>query len=532
MRVQKRIPWLCSLGVGLAALALSGTRAGADVSSDRPGSIVIWPKVVADGTRDTIIALTNTSNTMAYAHCEYTEGTGHCSLTTDFCNLPTSDSCPTVPGGQPNICVFDFLGDPPQPCASRDFDVILTRQQPTFWRVSTGRFEDLLSGSGTACTTFPGTPPTQSCPGLFESGSVIPAPGQANNSSQIGGFRGELRCFQTAVDGSLFPGDALKGEATIEGVNSATNGGPLLSEYNSINVLADNQNPSGSPIELNGFAGYNACPLAVDTIHYARGGEDLVASSLGAACTGGNCDVQTDFTIIPCRQDYENVVATAFNVDFEAKDEFESNFSKEVPFQCWADADLAALGFTNINGATFFRTRATSTGSGICISGSGLNSFCFTDSDCGSGGVCGPTSGILAVVEEFHPTDRTTGDASLIGSAAANTHSVDSSDIVGNVPHNGSLGRPGHCRGDLTTLCTDNSDCAPGICRLTSTSCATTTMPAHNGNADCQTANAQCTGLHTPATCCSATPGVGSCNPVAGDFCDQCINDEITLIAP
>ena len=149
MRVQKRIPWVWSLGVGLAAMALCGTRAGADVSSDRPGSIVIWPKVVADGTRDTLITLTNTSNSMAYAHCEYTQGTGVCSLTPQFCSLTTSNSCPEIPNGPPNLCVID--------CDSHNFDVVLTRQQPTMWRVSTGRFEFLLGGSGTACTTYPTT---------------------------------------------------------------------------------------------------------------------------------------------------------------------------------------------------------------------------------------------------------------------------------------------------------------------------------------------------------------------------------------
>ena len=46
MRVQKRNPWLFSLGVVLAAMVLWGSQAGADVTSDRPGSVVIWPKVI------------------------------------------------------------------------------------------------------------------------------------------------------------------------------------------------------------------------------------------------------------------------------------------------------------------------------------------------------------------------------------------------------------------------------------------------------------------------------------------------------
>src|SRR5262245_54210394 len=86
MGVQKRIPWLSSLGVVLAAVALLGSRAGADVTSDRPGSIVIWPKVIADGTRDTLITLTNTNTMPVDALCEYILGTGTCQFTSSYCS--------------------------------------------------------------------------------------------------------------------------------------------------------------------------------------------------------------------------------------------------------------------------------------------------------------------------------------------------------------------------------------------------------------------------------------------------------------
>ncbi len=518
MGVQKRIPWLYGLGLGLMALTLWGARAGADVTSDRPGSIVIWPKVIADGTRDTIIALTNTGNSTAYAHCWYTQGTGVCSLTPDFCSLTTSNSCPPVTGGPPNTCIIN--------CETRDFDVVLTHQQPTFWRVSTGRFEDLLSGSGTACTTFATTPPSQSCPGLFQGdslvtpGAVPPAPFQANSPANFGGFRGELRCVETASDGSPFAGDHFKGEAIIQGVNAATDGADL-SEYNSINVRATQGGGavSGEPLQLNGFDGFNACPRAVDVLHYARGASDIAASGIGATCTGSDCAVTTDLTIIPCRRDFENVIPTGFNVDVEAKDEFESNFSAGFQFECWADADLATLGFTNVNGASFFRTRLSESATGFCIAGTNVttcsqnssiactadnasqvcppgntcvNTPCTADSTCGANGVCGPGSGILAVVEEFHSTDRTLTDTSLIGSAAANTHSVDASDLQRPAPvGNGPLERVGHCRGNLNQQCFTDGDCGPGLCRNAGTTCSS--------NADCPT----------------------------DDFCDQCMNDEI-----
>jgi len=106
MRVQKRNPWLTSLGVVLAVIALMGGRAAADVASDQAGSIVIYPKVIADGTRDTIISLTNTSNMQAYVHCEYVQGTGICSNSPIdapvFCTplnpAGASPDCTSVPG--------------------------------------------------------------------------------------------------------------------------------------------------------------------------------------------------------------------------------------------------------------------------------------------------------------------------------------------------------------------------------------------------------------------------------------------------
>ena len=86
MRVQKRSPWLNSLGVVLTAMALWGTQANAAVTSDKPGSVVIWPKVIADGTRDTLISLTNTRNETAYAHCEYVNAISNCALTGTICS--------------------------------------------------------------------------------------------------------------------------------------------------------------------------------------------------------------------------------------------------------------------------------------------------------------------------------------------------------------------------------------------------------------------------------------------------------------
>jgi len=141
MRVQKRNAWLTGLAVVLAVIALTGGQAGAEVASDKAGSVIIFPKVVADGTRDTLISLTNTDNRTTYVHCEYRQGVGTCLLNSDSCSTDTDcigqgfcqgplprclsngrrcrnvDDCP-----EGDICA----GIDPLRCLTANFDLILT----------------------------------------------------------------------------------------------------------------------------------------------------------------------------------------------------------------------------------------------------------------------------------------------------------------------------------------------------------------------------------------------------------------------
>jgi hypothetical protein len=126
MHVLKRNPWLFGLGALLAVLVVHGRVARADVTTDRPGSVVIFPKVISDGTRDTLIQLTNTGNMpMEDVHCTYVNASGACSVSGAPCNLLRD--CPAT-----QTCDHQ--------CLEHDFDTgPLTPQQPTIWRVSTGR---------------------------------------------------------------------------------------------------------------------------------------------------------------------------------------------------------------------------------------------------------------------------------------------------------------------------------------------------------------------------------------------------------
>jgi hypothetical protein len=220
--------------------------------------------------------------------------------------------------------------------------------------------------------------------------------------------------------------------------------------------------------------------------------DDLVAAEIDpTACVATGCPVTTEITILPCRVDFENDIATRFVVDIDVTNEFEEHISVgPKAFNCWTNfRQTQVAGFTNL-GWTFQRTRINPSGSGLCIGGDSalLNAPCDEDIDCnpdGTDGVCAPATAVLALVEEFHDTDLTISSLAPAGSDAANAFSVD---------NNGDhfLGKRGSCRGALTTRCTQDSDCPTGKCR------------------------------DTGAACTVAGGGCGT-----GDFCDQCMNDEI-----
>jgi len=92
----------------------------ADTTTSAGSSILIFPKVMVLSRDydpqglDTVIQISNTSNSMVYAHCVYVNG------------APLDPRFP--PSAQ----------NPPQ-CQEVDFTIFLTKQQPTHWVVSTGR---------------------------------------------------------------------------------------------------------------------------------------------------------------------------------------------------------------------------------------------------------------------------------------------------------------------------------------------------------------------------------------------------------
>ena len=263
------------IGMTLAA----GTVSAQGFSTERPGSILIFPKVV--NTSDTIIQITNTSNGLIHAHCFYTDG--------------------RQVNGEPTWQVTDF-------------EIILTRQQPTHWSVAQGRAVN----------------PQDGIRGL-DPGLVPPVPP---------GFTGFLVCVETAVDGTPVSANSLKGEATVGEIN-----GPGLtnhaSKYNAIAIPA-----CGSAGVCGGGVGSNNGDnvLSLDNVEYAAcpGGSYLNFTAEGAGDpaidSAGNTPsvVSTNLSLVPCGMDFENLIPSQTTLSIPIRNEFEENFSAfPVPVDCW-----------------------------------------------------------------------------------------------------------------------------------------------------------------------------------------------------
>lgn len=348
MMTGNRVLWvLGAAAVGISALAQV---ASADIDqvttedAQHAGSIIILPKVVWDGTRDTIIQIANTGNLLAFAHCFYVNGAA----------------------GQ---------------CNETDFDLVLTKQQPTQWAVSAGRGVNPNDGF-----EAPGSG--------FDPGLVPPMPI---------GFLGELKCVQVNEDGSPLRANQLKGEAILRRSDGD------VSEYNAIafrgnprdDALSSDPRSSGDPNDLlldltprtdpaaGGDPGnqglYSACPDTLLFDHFAYGVTDPVlggsSAPLGrcnspnapATCSGGptpgatctldsqcgfggscvsHCPVTTELTLVPCQEDLENQVASAVNVQFVIRNEFEERFSASTVFTCFLNLQLNQIGPVGANGFT------------------------------------------------------------------------------------------------------------------------------------------------------------------------------------
>ncbi len=366
MRAQRR-----RLKLVVAVLVtLVGGAASAQVTTERSASILVYPRVYADGTRDTIIQITNTSNSMVHAHCFYVNG----QLT-----------FPDFPPGPLN----------PPLWTETDFDIWLTKQQPTHWVVSQGRLIDptdppcsnegmeTIWSCGDALTDCIADGGFFACNGAGTDPGRVPPVGipptnvPAGTSDPSTHFTGELKCIEVDATGAPVSGNHLKGEATEVTTNvclhfpeesgeghcfittldreseTCTGSGECpdvfdVSKSNAIGILGNENNNGDSVLCLGGEpseecpngAEYDACPEFWIANHYASDAPDPAA--------GFDSSVFTSWTIVPCTQNFETQNPESLTIFIETWNEFEQAFSSFATVTCWADLFL-----DEINPTTF-----------------------------------------------------------------------------------------------------------------------------------------------------------------------------------
>ncbi|MBI1818683.1 MAG: hypothetical protein HYR72_27175 [Deltaproteobacteria bacterium] len=334
----------------LMAVAIVAGPAFAEVTTERPGSIIIWPKIIASGTRDTIIQISNVSNSMVHAHCFYV-------------NAALEPAPPPQQGLVPKWQEVDF-------------DIWLTKQQPTHWVASLGRRIFPLDPE---CTT---TVDECNDAGL-DPGRVPPVPPD---------FVGELKCIEVDSSGAPISGNHLKGEATLVVLQAGgTNDFGDVSKYSALAVVGLDTNDANNVLCLGGGvtsqcvrgAEYNACPQTTLLTNFATHADNPQL--------GDKSEVLTEVTIVPCTENFEAQKPSSVVVQFQVTNEFEETFSASTTVTCWGNFELSEVNSVVFDvdtvGSRFLQTRM------IPIKDS--------------------SGGILAVAEEFHRLAPITGRAAF-----------------------------------------------------------------------------------------------------------------------
>jgi hypothetical protein len=287
------IEWVRASCLSTAVLAcmLMGGAAGAATTDYRPGSILIFPKVVTTGSRDTCVQITNTGNMSDFLRCFYLNG---------------------------------------DTCTNNDFAIALTKQQPTQWCVRNGR---RVNPTDSQTGLDPGLIPP--LPENFQ-GALICAEVDASDAPLIrNAVKGEATLV--AKTGALTENDVSKYNAVaVQGV-SKTN------KSNTLNL--DDNEYSACPASL--IVNFNRQGPDPVIEALGNGGLCVGGSNDGAPCNNNtNCDslncatgqsrVETRVTVVPCSLDFEALTTSNFKLAFEFCDEDEICVSRgNGPFPCW-----------------------------------------------------------------------------------------------------------------------------------------------------------------------------------------------------
>jgi hypothetical protein len=387
----------------VTALIVSGVAARADIASDKPAAIVIYPKISVDTTKgvDTVVRLSNTNQTTPIlAHCFYLDANSHCSGGDNEGAVCTSGASVCTSGGQ---CIPGWQ--------EVDFRVLLTGGQPIEWKASDGLLEgstcDGGSRDGKPCKVAEDCPDGGSCPlgiplpiGVCRlnpnypctvDADCQPFPGggqgactSSNAGTRIPGvpedpFVGELKCIVIDGNGVPVPRNELKGEGLIE---TSTVDNLDVASYNAIGIQATGRavdppneltlggqrceggDADGSPCTSNRdcpdgtcvqMGEYNGCPNFLILNHFFEDADDPVP--------GSDSEVQTNLVLVPCSEDLLRQIPGSAVVQYLVFNEFEQRFSTSKSVTCFQDTRLCHLDTPDCSRSIFnVNTSGTLTG--------------------------------------------------------------------------------------------------------------------------------------------------------------------------
>ncbi len=371
-----KVAWVALLG----SIAWVGVAGAQKVSSEEAAGYLVFPKVVVDPSgrlsdgvpKDTVVRITNTSDTATSVHCFYVDGTPRCTIGGGLDGdgaCETNEDCDS--GG---ICTLAS-------CQAINFDLNLTANQPVGWRASQG----VVTAGFCVGGTSPGFPCSQNsdCSGVGvcqaqDIGRVPPlAPGI---------FLGELKCVQvvgTGTDPNIpVNRNDLVGNASIYRVDS---GLVDVQTYNAVGVQAvasDGSAQNDTSLVLGGGSReYAGCPAQLVVDHF------FDDAALSAARR-----VTSDITLVPCSERLEvDDNPAVHTLQFLVFNEFEQRMSASTRFRCFRETQLSRLDRrVGQEGFSVFNVGVQGTLAGQTVIRPVLT---------GDGN---PGNGILAVVEEFH----------------------------------------------------------------------------------------------------------------------------------
>jgi len=219
----------------VSLVVLCGVRAAADVTTDQPGAILVFPKIVSDASRETIVQISNAGGSAVHARCFYTNGATDAST------------------GEPLWSVTDF-------------QIVLTRLQPALW----------LAGEG-----LPAVPPDR--PRDLYPGPVPPVED---------GFLGELRCVVVSESENPIARNALTGEATI-----IDRGSHATWKYRALVVQAAGSNNGDNTLLLDDVE-YSTCPRLLLLNHFFDDAPDPVLTTpIQSSLTVVPCSEDLEHTV-------------------------------------------------------------------------------------------------------------------------------------------------------------------------------------------------------------------------------------------